>query len=118
MSVCLSVLAGSATGLDECPHPDLVPLLDSDLSQRAGVVGPATGQRRTGLSETGQLFGVGSGLEARSATAGPTTPHRLGRVVAENRASVESPSPGVVRPPASGILLVGLPERMGYRRVV
>jgi len=73
MSVCLSILAGRATRMEERAPTDLVPILRADLPQRAGMAGAADDSGRDRVSKTGQLFRVGSGLETCPATAGGTT---------------------------------------------
>src|SRR2546427_4882234 len=68
MPVPVSLLSSSGLWFSECPHSNLVPLLDSDLPERARVVSPPDGCGRSGLPPRRQLLSLDRRL-ADGATA-------------------------------------------------
>src|SRR5438094_8892758 len=73
----------------ERPYSNLVPLLDSNLFERQGVVSTPDGCSRSELPPSRQLFPVGRALAEGATPAGPATHRRVARVAGRHRSDVE-----------------------------
>ena len=68
----------SASGLDVCAYPDLVPIPHPSWSERTRMAGPSNGSRRLAVPSAGQLLRLDRGLRTSSETAGPAVGNQLG----------------------------------------
>src|SRR5437879_10385538 len=62
MPVPLPLPSPPTLRLPQCPHPNLVPLLHSDLPKRPGMAGPPDASRGSRLPAAGQLLPLGCRL--------------------------------------------------------
>src|SRR5450755_1494239 len=114
----LSIPDPSASGMDVCADPDLVPVQHSGGTEWAGMASPSNGPAGVEIPATGQLFCLDRRLQRSPETATPAVGEQLGRVAERFRRAVESVARKPLRALSGQLLLDGLPDGMGDRHRV
>src|SRR5437870_9114204 len=115
MPVPVSLLSSSGLWFSECPHSNLVPLLDSDLPERTRVVSPPDGCGRSGLPARRQLLSVDRRLADGATADGPATQSRVAGVAGRSSSDVEPDPRRDLRGSSNALLLVDRPIRASGR---
>src|SRR5947209_20123465 len=92
MPVPVSLLSSSGLWFSECPHSNVVPVLDSDLPERARVVSPPDGCGRSGLPARRQLLSLDRRLADGATADGPATASRVAGVTRRHRSDTQPDS--------------------------
>src|SRR5207253_9072736 len=96
MPVPLPLPSPPTLRLPQCPHPNLVPLLHSDLPKRPGMAGPPDASRGSRLPAAGQLLPLGFELTIQQALSfapirNPVAPAALLHLAAARRPARRKP---------------------------
>src|ERR1700737_3050810 len=110
MPVPVPLLSSSGLRFSERPDSNLVPLLNSDLSEWARVVSPPDGCGRSGLPARRQLLSVDRRLADGATADGPATQRRVASAAGRHRSNVEPDPRRDLRGSSSAVLLVDLSE--------
>jgi hypothetical protein len=114
MPVPVSLRRSSGLWFSERPDTNLVPLLNSDLSEWARVVCPPDGCGRSGLPARRQLLSLDRRLADGATADGPATESRVAIDAGRHRSDLE-PDPRRDLRGSSNALLVDLSKRVGDR---
>src|SRR5437870_2917204 len=110
MPVPVSLLRSSRLWFSERPDSNLVPLLNSDVSEWARVVSPPDGCGRSGLPARRQLLSLDRRLADGATTDGPATASRVAGVAGRHRSDTQPDSRRDLRGSSNPVLLVDLSE--------
>src|SRR5215472_11035933 len=115
MSLPLPLFGSPSLRFHERPHPDLVSVCHSDLSEWAGMARAADGPPGSAVRTPRQLLSLDRGFSRCSATDGRPTEDQLAEGVGRYRPATESPARGNLSLRPRALLLDRPPERMGQR---